>query len=167
MIYEIILIFSFILFLLSIYLYYEKENEKKILDNNFIYIFMLISGGLFIILLFNYYEFERIFFSYYEQSLYSRFYYYMYSKYNIFYDNIKFYSNKAWNYVDFQNNPYLTSASNFFYEALIFTVKCIFMVIKYAFDTFKMTSNYLQGVYKNETIKNSLNDTGNDYSNSK
>ena len=52
MIYEIILIFSFILFLLSIYLYYEKENEKKILDNNFIYIFMLISGGLFIILLF-------------------------------------------------------------------------------------------------------------------
>jgi len=152
MLYEIILIFSFFLFLLSIYLYYEKENEKKILDNNFIYIFMLITGGLFIILLFNYYEFERFFFLYYKQSFYSKFYQYMYSKYNIFFDNMKFYSNKAWNYVDFQNNPYLTYVSNFFYEALIFTTKCILMVIKYAMDTYKRTNNYLHGRYENETI---------------
>ena len=158
MIYEIILIFSFFLFLLSIYFYYEKENENKILDNNFIYIFMLISGGIFIILLFNYYEFEKMFFSLYEKSFYMKMYFYFYDKFNFLFDNVKFYSNSMWNYVDFPNNYYLTSAKNFIYETLIFTAKCMIFVINLAIDTYyKMTNNYLNGRNANET--NTLNQT--------
>ena len=120
---------------------------------------MLISGGIFIILLFNYYEFEKMFFSLYEKSFYMKMYFYFYDKFNFLFDNVKFYSNSMWNYVDFPNNYYLNSVTNFLYEALIFTVKCMLFVVKFAVVSYnKMTNNYLNGTNANN-FNHTLNQT--------
>jgi len=148
---QILLLFSLIIFLLSIYLYFTKEPQKKIFESNF-FIIILLSGSLFLLLFFNYFLFDQFFSYFYPKSFYYRFYYYSYSKFKFFYENLKLYSIKTWNKLNFNNNNnFLNSVQNFFYEALVFSAKIIIGIINFAIDTFAKANNYLIGKKYNET----------------
>ena len=158
---EILLIFSLLIFCISIYLFLTK-GVKKFYESNFFYI-MLISGGLFLILFFNYFVFDKFFLDFHQKSFYYKFYLYSFSKFKFFYENLKFYSNKTWNNLNLKNNNFLNNIPNFFYEALIFSAKLIIGIINFAIDSFVKGNQYLNGKNFNETENNfKLNETNND-----